>query len=88
MQPEKQNLSTNRLSDDGRERSRKIGLIPEKQSRRAARFSGYAVEDLAFLARQLPEAYQQLIANEASRRRLEWTGLIAQITGHICGCRS
>jgi hypothetical protein len=33
----------------------------------------------------LPGAYQQLMANEASRRRLEWADLVAQITGHICG---
>jgi hypothetical protein len=25
------------------------------------------------------------MANEASRRRLEWADLTAQITGHICG---
>lgn len=86
MQPEKQTLSPNRrYSDGGGEQPRKIGPIPEKQSRRAARFGGYTVEDLAFLARQVPGAYQQLMANEAGRRRLEWTELIAQITGHICG---
>jgi hypothetical protein len=86
MQPGKQNLSSNHLSrENSEERPRKIGLVPEKQSRRAAGFDGCTIEDLAFLAQQLPDAYQQLMANAASRRRLDWAELIAQITGHICG---
>jgi hypothetical protein len=86
MQPGKPDPSLDRpYRENGEERPRKIGLVVEKQSGRAVRFGGCTIEDLAFLAQQLPGAYQQLMANEASRRRLEWADLIAQITGHICG---
>ena len=86
MQPGKPDPSPDRpYREDGEKRPRKIGLVAEKQSRHAVRFGGCTVEDLAFLAQQLPGAYQQIMANEASRRRLEWADLIAQITGHICG---
>lgn len=67
----------NRLGEPSRAASPRPG--------RPVSFGGCTVEDLAFLAQQLPGAYQQLMANEASRRRLEWADLTAQITGHICG---
>jgi hypothetical protein len=86
MQPGKPDPSPDhRHRENGEERPRKIGLIAEKQSGRLVRFGGCTVEDLAFLAKQLPGTYQQLMANEASRRHLEWADLIAQIIGHICG---
>ncbi len=86
MQPGKPDLSPDhRHRENGQERPRKLGLVAEKQSGRSVRLGGCTVEDLAFLAQQLPGAYQQLMANETSRRHLEWADLIAQITGHICG---
>lgn len=54
-------------------------------STRATAFAGYAVKDLALLAQQVPDAYRELLASEASRRRLDWADLIVQATGHICG---
>lgn len=86
MQPGKPDpFPDRRHRENDEERPGKLGLVAEKQSGRAVRFGGCTVEDLAFLAQQLPEAYQQFMANEASRRRLEWADLIAQITGHLCG---
>jgi hypothetical protein len=74
-----------RLRKNGEQRPRTLGLLAEKQSDRAAGFCAGSVEDLAFLAQRLPAAFRQLIANEVSRRRLEWADLIAQIIGQICG---
>jgi hypothetical protein len=37
------------------------------------------------LAERAPGAYKQLMAREASRRRLEWAGFAAQAAGHLCG---
>jgi hypothetical protein len=44
-----------------------------------------AIDNLAMLAERAPGAYKQLMAREASRRRLEWAGLMAQAAGHLCG---
>jgi hypothetical protein len=86
MQPGKPNPFPDRTyHEDGEDRPRKIGLVAEKQSGRLVRFGGCTVEDLTFLALQLPGAYQQLMASEASRRHMEWADLIAQIIRHICG---
>jgi hypothetical protein len=74
-----------RRGENGDKRPKEFGLVAEKQSSRPVRFGSCSVEDLAVLAQQLPGAYQQLMANEASRRRLEWADLIAQIIAHICG---
>jgi hypothetical protein len=44
-----------------------------------------SIDDLVVLAEQLPDAYKQVIALEASRRRLEWASLMAQTAGHLSG---
>ncbi len=86
MQPGKPDQAPDRRHrENGEDRPGEQGLAAAKQPGQLARFGGCTVEDLAFLAQQLPGAYQQLVANEASRRRLEWADLAAQITGHICG---
>jgi hypothetical protein len=86
MQPGNPESSPDRrYRENGKDRPRTLGLAAEKQPCQALGLSGHDVEDLALLANQLPGAYQQLIANEASRRRLAWAELIAQITAHICG---
>jgi hypothetical protein len=59
--------------------------VPQKRSSRRAETGCYTAEDLASLAEYAPDAYRQLIAGETSRRRLEWAGLVAQISGHLCG---
>jgi hypothetical protein len=59
--------------------------IRGRASTRATAFAGYTRKDLALLAQQVPEAYRELIASEANRRRLDWADLIFQVTGHICG---
>ena len=86
MQPGKPDPSPDRRHrENGEDRTGEPGSAAAKQAGRPVRFGGCTVEDLAFLAHKLPGAYQQLMANEASRRRLEWADLTAQITGHICG---
>ena len=70
---------------DGKEGSRHTSPVLGKPSEHAARLGGCTVKDLALLAEQVPDAYRELIASEASRRRLDWADLIAQVTGHICG---
>jgi hypothetical protein len=70
---------------DGKEGSRHTGAVLGKSSKHASRLGGYTVDNLALLAEQVPDAYRELIASEASRRRLDWADLIAQVTGQICG---
>jgi hypothetical protein len=70
---------------DGKEGSRRTSAVLGKPSKHAARLGGYTVKNLALLAEQVPDAYREFIASEASRRRLDWADLIAQVTGHICG---
>jgi hypothetical protein len=86
MQPGNPGTSPDRrCRENGKGRSGTPDLAAGKQLGRMARPGGSDVEELVLLAQQLPGTYQQLIANEASRRRLEWADLIARITSHICG---
>jgi hypothetical protein len=86
MQPGKSDPSPDRRDrEDGENRPGEPGPSVAEQQALLVRFGGCTVEDLAFLARQLPGAYQQLLAGEASRRRMEWADLTAQVTGHIGG---
>lgn len=87
MQRRKQNS----LPGDGHpyhrcERNTRISPDLQKRSaRRGGTGAKYPIEDLAYLAKHVPDAYWQLIACETTRRRLEWAGLLSQIISHLCG---
>jgi hypothetical protein len=82
MQPKNQKGSLKHAADG---RVKRIASPLTEQSSRQAKIGGCTVQDLVFLSERLPGVYQQVIANEISRRRLEWAGVIAHVTGHICG---